>query len=100
MHPFFTWTPLEHKHKTFEHTTQFMRQAAAMYLPKWHHSSNPSLKNISHHCALDTTDTILLDTPAVDGGKTATQLFVGRHKKFVLVHPMKGTDEHSILGSF
>ena len=76
-----------------------MRMPASTYLRKRHHSTNPAA-NV--HCCweVDATGTIFSNTPAVDDGEKAAQLFVGHNTKLVSIHPMKGEDKASILGAF
>ena len=76
-----------------------MRMPAFTYLRKRHCSVKPAA-NVYRCPEADATDTIFLDTPAVDGGEKAAQLFVGCDTKLVSVHPMKGEDEAHILGAF
>ena len=76
MCPFFAWMPVEQICKTFKKTTQFIRMYSSIYLKKRHHSAN-SAANIYRCWEDDATDTNILDTPAVDGGKKAAQHSVG-----------------------
>ena len=76
-----------------------MCMPVSMYLQKCHCSANPAV-NVYCCWEADTTDTIFSDTPAVDGGEKATQLFVGCDTKLDSIHPMKGTDKENILGAF
>ena len=45
-------------------------------------------------------DTIFSDTPVVNGGQTAAQIFVGCYTKLVSIHPLHDTGEDEILGEF
>ena len=90
MRPYFAWMPLDRICKTFEHTTQFMQSPSSTYLRKRHRSANPAAN----------TDTIFSDTPAVDGGQTAAQIFAGSHSKFTSIHPLRDTSKEEILGAF
>ena len=99
MHPFFAWMPFEQIHETFVKTTQFLYMPSSAYLRKRHCSANPAV-NVYHCQEADATDTNFSDTPAIEGGEKAAQLFVGRDTKLVSIHPMKGTDEQNILGAF
>lgn len=83
----------------FEKTTQFMHMPSSTYLRKHHHSTNLTA-NVYQHCEADTTDTIFSDTPAVNGGEKAAQLFVGCTTKLASVHPLKNTGEKALLGAF
>lgn len=74
-----------------------MRMSASTYLQKRHRSTN-SAANV--YCKADAIDTIFSDTPVVDGGEKAAQLFVGHDTKLVSVHPMKDEDKANILGAF
>ena len=99
MHPLFAWIPVEYIFNTFEKTTQYMCITSSTYLCKHHHSANPAT-NFYHCHKADATYTIFLDTPAVDGGETTSQLFVGCTTKLASVHAMNNTGEKSILGAF
>ena len=69
------------------------------YLRKRHRTPHPAA-NIFRRNDKDVTDSVFADTPAVDSGVTAAQLFTGRHSKFVSVHGIKDTSEDEILGAF
>ena len=99
MRPYVGWMSTDRIRKTFERTTQFMRMPSSTYLRKRHRSANPAA-NIFQRGESDATDTIFLDTPAVDGGQTSAQLFAGRHLKLASVHPLKDSGEDEILGAF
>ena len=76
-----------------------MHMPSSTYLRKHHCSVNPAANIYRCHEAY-ATNTIFLDTLAVDGGEKAAQLFIGCDTKLISVHHMKGTDEKNILGAF
>ena len=80
-------------------TTQFMKMALSTYLQKRHQTPHPAA-NLIRRNEKDVTDMVYFDTPAVDGGKTAAQIFTGRASKFTSVHGLKGESENDLLGTF
>jgi hypothetical protein len=61
-------------------------------LKKWYKSPNPVL-NVHRLDELVATDTVFPDTPAIDGGKTAAQIFVGTESFVTNVKGMKSESQ-------
>ena len=99
MHPFFAWMSVARIYKMFENTTQYMSMPSSTYFCKRYRSTNPAA-NIYRCQEVDATNTIFSDTPAVDGGKTSAQLFVGCTTKHSSVQSLKDTGDKSILSAF
>jgi hypothetical protein len=77
----FGWLPTATIKHTFKVMTQYACMPMSTILKKQYKSPNPAL-NV-HQCnGLVTTDMVFLDTPDIDGGETAAQIFVGT-KSFV-----------------
>ena len=76
-----------------------MRMPSSTYIRKRHRSANCAA-NVFHRGKADATDTIFLDTPAVDSGQTAAQIFAGRHSKLASIHPLRDTSKDQLLGAF
>jgi hypothetical protein len=77
LRPLFGWTPAETIKKTFEVTTQYARGRVSDTLKQHWRSRFPAC-NVKRRNEPVATDTIFSDTPAVDSGVTAAQIFVGR----------------------
>ena len=97
--PYFAWLPLDRIKKTFEMTTQFMKMPSSTYLQKRHQTLHPAA-NIIRRNEKVMTDTVYFDTPAVDGGETAAQIYTGRSSEFTSVHVLKGESKDDLLGTF
>ena len=76
LRPLFGWLPTDIIKCTFEKTTQYARIPMSTILKKHYKSPNPAL-NVHHHDEPVATDTVYLDTPAVDDGATSVQFFTG-----------------------
>jgi len=72
----FAWLPANIVQKTFGSTTQYAHMLYNTVL--WHRYKAPH-PALNHFCREEpvATDTIMPDTPAVDGGETWARLFVG-----------------------
>ena len=80
-------------------TTQFMKMPSSTYLQKRHQTPHPAA-NIIQRNEKDVTDTVYFNTPAVDGGETAAQIYTGRSSTFTSICGLKGESEEDILGTF
>jgi hypothetical protein len=74
--PLFGWLPTATIKRTFEITTQYARMPMSTVLKKRYKSPNPAV-NVHRRDEPVATDTVFSDTPAIDGGETAAQIFVG-----------------------
>jgi hypothetical protein len=74
--------------RTFEQTTQYARMSNGTILKKYYKSSFPAL-NVQHRDEPVATDTVYSDTPAIDGGETYAQIFVGTETMVTDVYGMK-----------
>jgi hypothetical protein len=74
--PLFGWLPVRTIKKTFDKTTQYARMPASTILKKHFKSQFPAL-NVKRCDEPVATDTVYSDTPAIDGGETCAQIFVG-----------------------
>ena len=94
LHPYFGWLPLEMVKATFARTTQYAQMPMSTYLKCHFKSLYPAL-NV-HHCNEPVaTDTVYSDTPAIAGGETYAQLFVGTESLVTDVEGMK-TDKQFV----
>jgi hypothetical protein len=74
--PFFGWISTNAIKRTFAVMTQYALMHMRTFLKKQYKLPNPAL-NV-HHCDEPlATDTVYSDTPAINGGETAAQIFVG-----------------------
>ena len=76
LHPYFGWLPTDVVKETFARTTQYARMPMSTHLKKRFKSPYPAL-NVHRRNEPIATDTVYSDTPAIDGGETHAQLFVG-----------------------
>lgn len=88
MRKFFLWVPSKTVEKTFGATTQYARYPQSDALRKMFKSPFPAC-NVSRRRESVATDTIYSDTPAIFGGETMAQLFVGRESLVTDVYGMK-----------
>ena len=88
LQPFFGWLPTNVIKKTFEVTTQFARMPMSTILKKRYKSPNPAL-NVHRRNEAIATDTVYSDTPAIGGGETCAQVFVGTTSLVTDVEGMK-----------
>jgi len=72
----FAWLPTDIVQKTFRSTTQYAHMPYNTVLRHHYKVPHPALNHF-HKEEPVATDTIVSDTPAIDGGKTWAQLFVG-----------------------
>ena len=70
------WLPTNVIKKTFNMMTQYAQMPFSSILKKCFKSPNPAL-NVMHCNEPIATDTIQLDTPAINGGEMYAQIFVG-----------------------
>jgi hypothetical protein len=88
LHPLFGWMNTKTIKKTFEQTTQYARMPNGTILKK--HYKPPFLAlNVQRRDEPVATDTVYLDTPAIDGGETCAQIFVGTETMVTDVYGMK-----------
>ena len=78
LRPLFGWVPADTIKRTFATTTQFARGRVSDTLKQHWRSRFPAC-NVVRRNEPVATDTVFSDTPAVDSGVTAAQIFVGRH---------------------
>ena len=88
MRPRFAWLPRNIIRKTFDVTTQLARIPHNTVLKKRYKSPNPAL-NVLRRNEASATDTIKCDTPAIDGGETYAQIFVGTKSLITDVYGIK-----------
>jgi hypothetical protein len=88
LHPFFAWLPRDVIRKTFDLTTQDAHMPINTVLRKRFKSPNPAI-NVSRHDESVATDTIKSSVPAIDGGETYAQFFVGTRSLLSSVHRIK-----------
>ncbi|KAL7574030.1 hypothetical protein ACA910_015609 [Epithemia clementina (nom. ined.)] len=88
LHPFFGWSNEDTIRKTFEQTTQWA-EAITTYPMHRHIKSRFPALNVRRREEPVATDTVFLDTPAVDNGSKMAQLFVGKDTLVADVYPLK-----------
>jgi hypothetical protein len=88
LQPCFGWLPLNIIQKTFEVTTQYAHMPMRTVLKERYKSPNPAVK-IHRRNEPVATDTDFSDTPAIDGGETMAQIFVGTETLVTDVEGMK-----------
>ena len=76
LRPLFGWAPADTIKKTFAVTTQYARGRVSDTLKQHWRSRFPAC-NVKRRNEPVATDTVFSDTPAVDSGVTAAQIFVG-----------------------
>ena len=86
--PYFAWLPVEIIKKTFSETTQYAQLPFNTNLWKQYKSPNPAL-NVRQCNEPVATDMIQSNTPAIDGGETYVQIFVGMQTLITDVYGMK-----------
>jgi Reverse transcriptase (RNA-dependent DNA polymerase) len=92
LRPLFGWFPSETIKRTFAATTQFARGRVSDTLKQHWRSRFPAC-NVKRRNEPVATDTVFSDTPAVDCGVTAAQLFVGRESLVADVYGLKTDKE-------
>jgi hypothetical protein len=92
LRPLFGWAPTDTIKRTFCVTTQFARGRVSDTLKQHWRSRFPAC-NIKRRNEPVATDTVFSDTPAVDSGVTAAQIFVGRQSLVADVYGLKTDKE-------
>jgi hypothetical protein len=92
LRPFFAWAPADTIKRTLACTTQYARGRVSDTLRQHWKSRFPAC-NVRRRNEAVATDTIFSDTPAVDSGVQAAQLFVGRTSLVADVYPVKTDKE-------
>ena len=88
----FGWLPTDIIKRTFKATTQYARMPTSTVMKKHYKSQYPAL-NVKRRDEAVATDTVFADTPAVDDGSTAAQLFVGTESMMTDVYGVKTDKE-------
>ena len=88
LRPLFGWLSTKTIKKTFEQTTQHARMPHGTILQKHYKSPFPAL-NVKRRDEPVATDTVYSDVPAIDGGETCAQIFVGTETFVTDVYGMK-----------
>ena len=89
--PHFLHVPVEKIRKTFENTTQYATSVlAGKNYMQTHKSPFPAL-NVRRRHEPVATDTMTAATPAIGGGHTFMQVFIGRKSLVIDVYPMSST---------
>lgn len=94
LRPLFLWAPVETIKQTFKATTQFARMPVGRTLRHTYKSPFPAL-NVFRRNEPVATDTVYSDVPAIDGGETCAQIYVGRDTLVTDVYGMK-TDKQFV----
>jgi hypothetical protein len=89
---FFAWAPADTIQKTLAVTTQYARGRVSDTLRQHWKSRFPAC-NVRRRNEAFATDTIFSDTPAVDSGVKAAQLFIGRSLLVADVYGVKTDKE-------
>ena len=92
LRPMFAWAPSDTIRRTISVTTQYARARISDTLRQHFKSRFPAC-NVHRRNEPVATDTIFSDTPAVDSGVKAAQLFVGRKSLVADVYPIKTDKE-------
>jgi Reverse transcriptase (RNA-dependent DNA polymerase) len=92
LRPLFGWAPADTIKKTFDVTTQYARGRVSDTLKQHWRSRFPAC-NVKRRNEAVATDTIFSDTPAVDSGVTAAQIFVGRESLVADVYGLRTDKE-------
>ena len=92
LRPLFGWLRPDVIKRTFELTTQYARMPNSEILKKHYRSPNPAV-NVHRRNEDLATDTVFSDTPAVDGGHTAAQFYVGLSTHVVDIYPLKSESQ-------
>jgi hypothetical protein len=87
--PLFRWLPTRVIKKIFENTTQCAHMPSSTILKKRHKSEFLVLRNVKRRNKPVAIDTVHSDTPAIDGGETCAQIFVGTEMLVTNLHGMK-----------
>jgi hypothetical protein len=90
--PLFGWAPADTIKRTFGVTTQYAQGRVSDTIKQHWHSRFPAC-NVKWRHEQVATDTVFSDTPAVDCGVTAAQLFVRRESLVADVYGLKTDKE-------
>ena len=82
------WLPVDVIKRTFAATTQYARYPTGSKLKKMFKSPFPAC-NVHRRNEPVCTDTVYSDTPAIFGGETSAQIFVGKESLITDAYPMK-----------
>ena len=94
LQPKFGWLNTNTIQRTLEQTTQYARNVCRLPMRKHFKSRFPAL-NVHRRNEPVATDTIWSDTPSVDGGYKAAQLFVGRKTLVADIYPVRSDSDFS-----
>ena len=89
LRPLFGWMNTKTIKKTFENTTQYARIPHGTTILKKHYKSQHPALNVKRRDEAVATDTVFSDTPAIDGGETCAQMFVGTSSLVTDIYGMK-----------
>ena len=99
MRKYVGYVPAKVVRNTYKYYTQHGVLPPSSHLQKRFKSPNPLL-NLQRRNKADATDQIFSDTPAMDGGETSANIFVGHDSKILDVYKAKDDSVKGILGSF
>ena len=94
----FAGAPVDVIKRTFKATTQLIRNSYRLPMEKHYRTRFPAM-NVRRRHEPVATDTVFSDTPAIDDGSTAAQLFVGLNTHVVDVYPMKNKQDSTFVGT-
>ena len=92
LRPFFAWAPADTIRRTIAVTTQYARGRVSDTIRQHWKSRFPAC-NVRRRNEPVATDTVFSDTPAVDSGVKAAQLFIGRKSLVADVYGLKTDKE-------
>jgi Reverse transcriptase (RNA-dependent DNA polymerase) len=92
LRPFFAWAPSETIRRTIGVTTQYARGRVSDTIRQHWKSRFPAC-NVHRRNEAVATDTVFSDTPAVDSGVKAAQIFIGRTSLVADVYGIKTDKE-------
>ena len=92
LRPFFAWAPVETIKRTITATTQFARGRVSETIRQHWKTRFPAC-NVRRRNEAVATDTVFSDTPAVDSGVKAAQIFIGRTSLVADVYGIKTDKE-------
>ena len=90
--------PADIGRRTFKHTTQIGTLPPSSHLQRQFKSPNPAL-NLHRRNEADATDQIFEKVPAMDGGETSANIFVGQDSKITDVYKSKDNSGAEFLGA-
>jgi hypothetical protein len=90
--PLFGWAPADTIKRTFGVTTQYARRRVSDNIKQHWRSRFPAC-NVKWRNEPVATDTVSANTPAVDCGVTAAQIFMGRKSLVADLHGLKTDKE-------